>query len=128
MKHSILLAEDSPLIVRIAQLNLRKSFDLDFTVAVNGLEAVEAASKKLFSLILMDIQMPLMNGLEAAREIRRMEVSRGIETYCPIVAITAINISEICCEYGIDACVIKPVNYVEVVNQWLRIPLKEIRM
>jgi CheY-like chemotaxis protein len=43
----------------------------------NGLEAVEAAGLKLFDFIFMDIEMPVMNGLDAVREIRRKEVSEG---------------------------------------------------
>jgi signal transduction histidine kinase/CheY-like chemotaxis protein len=80
------------------------------TVVNNGREAIEAHSHGSFDVILMDIQMPDMDGYSAAAEIRFLEGSSGRRT--PIIGVTAYPLSEArerCLEAGMDACVSKPI-------------------
>ncbi len=83
---NILLAEDNKVNLFITEAMLRDwGFNVD--IALNGTEAVDLAAKNEYDLILMDIQMPLMNGLEATRTIRQFEDHR--KSGIPIIAITA---------------------------------------
>jgi CheY-like chemotaxis protein/HPt (histidine-containing phosphotransfer) domain-containing protein len=79
------------------------------TMVANGREAVEKAREQRFDLILMDVQMPEMGGLEAAAAIRRDEAAAG--THTPIVALTAHAMAgdrERCLAAGMDAYLAKP--------------------
>ena len=62
------------------------SFDIDMDLARNGAEAVAAASENAYDMILMDVNMPTMNGVEATRRIRRID---GVNAETPIIALTA---------------------------------------
>jgi CheY-like chemotaxis protein/HPt (histidine-containing phosphotransfer) domain-containing protein len=79
------------------------------TLAENGEEAVNRSAEQVFDLILMDMQMPVMNGLEATECIRQREA--GTEIHLPIIAMTANAMQgdkEICLEAGMDGYVSKP--------------------
>ena len=81
------------------------------SVAANGKKAVEAFSRDPFDLIVMDVQMPELNGLEATRTIRRMEQTTGGHIF--IVAMTAHALKgdrEQCLAAGMDGYVSKPIN------------------
>lgn len=86
--------------------------DLDFqlTFAVNGKEAVEYFQKESFSLILMDLQMPIMNGYDATREIRRLEKINN-KGKTPIIAVTAYTTKtelDMALAAGCDGYITKP--------------------
>jgi|GEM_PF-3211239 len=105
----VLLAEDQVINQKIAARFLEKSGH-SVTIANNGAEALKLYQSAQFDVILMDIQMPLMSGLEAAREIRRREAAGG--GHVPIVALTAHATDgdhEACFQSGMDGYVSKPV-------------------
>jgi CheY-like chemotaxis protein len=67
----VLIAEDAPELQALEQLMLER-MGLTVTVVSNGLQAIEAAQNYHFDLILMDMRMPAMGGIEATRELRRL--------------------------------------------------------
>jgi PAS domain S-box-containing protein len=73
---AVLIAEDNPANREVFNLMLQR-LGCRTETASNGLEAVEAADRKSFDFIFMDIEMPVMNGLDAVREIRRKEIAEG---------------------------------------------------
>ncbi len=105
----VLLAEDSPFNQKLAVALLEKRGHR-VVVAKHGREAVAAVEQDEFDVILMDVQMPEMDGLEATRAIRQSEEST--EKHVPIIAMTAHAMKgdrERCLESGMDAYVAKPV-------------------
>ena len=106
----ILVAEDN----RLNQLVVRKfleKWEVQFEIVDNGSKACDLVKEKDFDIILMDLQMPVMDGYEAARLIRQLpaEKYRNI----PIVALTAsvaIEIQQKIASYGINDYLIKPLN------------------
>ena len=110
----VLLAEDNPVNQKVALCLLVKR---GHTVAVagNGKEALEMLETQKFDLILMDVQMPEMNGFEATAEIRRREMGSG--RHIPIVAMTAhtmVGDKERCLTAGMDHYVSKPLRKEEL--------------
>ncbi|HVN78060.1 MAG TPA: response regulator, partial [Terriglobia bacterium] len=105
----ILLAEDNP-VNKALVVGLLGKRGHTVEVAENGLRALEALSHSDFDLILMDVQMPEMDGYSAAAEIRRQEELTG--THVPIIALTAHALKgdeERCRRAGMDAYVSKPI-------------------
>jgi CheY-like chemotaxis protein/HPt (histidine-containing phosphotransfer) domain-containing protein len=126
----ILIAEDNQVNQRVAFLQLQQiGFSAD--VASNGEEAVEAANKKRYDLILMDCQMPVMDGFEATRQIRTAEVLTGRRV--PIVAMTAHAMEgdrEKCVAEGMDDYISKPVNPTvlsAILEKWLQLQIVKPR-
>ncbi|MBW2000023.1 MAG: PAS domain S-box protein, partial [Deltaproteobacteria bacterium] len=114
MKLKILMAEDNLVNQKLAQKILEKRGH-EVTTATNGREAVEMFEKESFDLILMDVQMPEMDGIEATRAIRERE--RRMESRIPIVAMTAHAMKgdkERCLAAGMDDYVSKPVKAEEL--------------
>jgi len=106
----ILLAEDNLVNQKVAMGMLAK-MGHRITLARNGLEALEQWRQSDFDLILMDVQMPEMNGLQATTQIRQEE---AIGVHVPIVAMTASAMSEDrdrCLAAGMDDFISKPVSY-----------------
>ena len=109
-KMRILLAEDNPVNSKLAIRILEKKGHTVIPVN-NGLEALKALDENEYDLLLMDIQMPGMDGLEAAAAIREKEKQTGGRL--PIVAMTAYAMKkdkELCFQAGMDEYVTKPIN------------------
>ena len=115
-KVRILLAEDQPINRKIV-IGLLKRYDWLIVSAENGEEAVEKYTNEPFDLILMDVQMPKVDGFEATRHIRNMEETIG--THIPIIAMTAHAMKgdrEKCLESGMDYYITKPVDSKELIE------------
>jgi CheY-like chemotaxis protein len=120
----VLVVEDYPNNQRVALAHLKK---LGFAAHVveNGQEAVDAVtrSRNLYQLVLMDWQMPVMDGLEATRQIRQTEAVNG--AHIPIIGMTANAIKgdlERCLAAGMDDYISKPVKREDlqrVLQQWI---------
>lgn len=107
----ILLAEDNE-INRKLVLNLLRKWNHDVTAATDGKEAVSVYTDGAFDLIFMDIQMPVVSGLEAAREIRKVEMESG-RPPVRIIALTAHAMSgdrERCLAAGMNGYLTKPID------------------
>jgi CheY-like chemotaxis protein/HPt (histidine-containing phosphotransfer) domain-containing protein len=105
----LLLVEDNRTNQELA-IRLLQKMGHQVALAVNGREAVEMLEKKSFDLVLMDIQMPVMGGLEATREIREREQQNGV--HVPIIAMTAHAMTGDAERYlasGMDGYVSKPI-------------------
>ncbi len=106
MRKKILIVEDIPGLIHILELEVQR-LGYETILANNGQEAVEMAIAQLPNLIMMDIMMPEMDGLEAARRIRENPHTRAI----PIIAVTALSSrkdKEKCLESGCDDYLSKP--------------------
>ena len=115
----ILLAEDNSFNQMIA-LRLLSKLGYQADCALNGLEVLKAIEQKSYDLILMDIQMPEMDGLEATRQIRQMESTRGVSNLTnqiKIIAMTANVMNEDrenCLKVGMNDFISKPVRIEEI--------------
>ena len=107
-KVKILLAEDNEANQFLIKA-LTKNTDWELTVVDDGQQAVDAFSNDTFDLILMDVQMPVMNGYDATKIIREMEALKDIHT--PIIALTAFAMTsdkDECIKAGMDDYISKP--------------------
>ena len=117
----ILVVEDNPINQYLTKRLLEKQ-GYAVRIAENGLCGVELAQTRKFDLILMDIQMPVMDGYAATREIRRLE---GAGARIPIVALTASTLPEdrrMCLDAGMDDYVSKPISrnlLRQTIQRWL---------
>ena len=113
----VLLVEDTPFNQLLAIELLKKYIvDAETDVAENGLVAVEKIKDKKYDLVLMDVKMPVMNGIDATRKIRSMEGEYFQKL--PIAGLTANAIPQqiaLCLESGMDECITKPINADELV-------------
>lgn len=114
MQPLVLIVEDNPVIRRITELQLGR-FNLRVHAATNGKEAVQLVEHHDYTLILMDISMPVMDGFEATRLIRQSKRNRST----PIVAISASNTRDECLRLGMDDYIQKPADFSSILRKWL---------
>lgn len=110
----VLLAEDNEVNRILIQRILEKDSHR-VTAVNNGRLALEALAREHYEAILMDVQMPELDGFAATREIRRMEAAMGRRT--PVIALTALALkgdAEMCLEAGMDAYLCKPISAEEL--------------
>jgi two-component system, sensor histidine kinase and response regulator len=116
--YRILLVEDNPVNQRVAQRMLQK-LAAEVTIANNGAEALERVAESTYDAVLMDCQMPVMDGFTAARRIRDIERQNGRGKRLPIIALTANVMSEdrdSCLAAGMDAHLGKPIEPAQLVD------------
>ncbi len=126
----VLLAEDNPINQALAVAMLRW-LGLDCQVAPDGAQALEQLRDGAFDIVLMDCQMPVMDGFEATAHIRRLADQRLARL--PIVAVTANTMQgdeQRCLDAGMDAFLAKPYNMsglYAVLARWLATPPPSLR-
>ena len=103
----VLLVEDSPT-QRVVATGLLRKQGLDVTCAKDGKEAVDALEREEFDAVLMDVEMPVMDGLAATAEIRQRETP--LQKHTPIIALTSTTDRERCFDAGMDGFAAKPLN------------------
>lgn len=125
-KLNILLVEDNLLNQRIVTFSLKK-YNHEVTIANHGVEAIERFREKKFDVILMDIMMPVMDGIEATIKIREIENVNNFKVRTPIIALTANtmdNDRDKCISFGMDEFMTKPfdIEKLKVIFDELNIP------
>jgi len=117
---SILLVDDV-MVNRLVAKSMLEELGFDVITAENGQEAVDLACSQTFKLILMDCQMPVMDGFDATRKIREMED----QTHIPIIALTALAMKgddKKCFNAGMDGYITKPYKTEDLIagiQEWL---------
>jgi CheY-like chemotaxis protein len=117
----VLLVEDNPVNRMVAETMLAQ-FGIEVHAAENGLEALELYDQWPYDMILMDLQMPVMDGLEATQLIRKQEQRSGKHT--PIIALTANAMEgdrERCLHSGMDGYLSKPVTLERLGQEMTRV-------
>jgi CheY-like chemotaxis protein len=123
----LILAEDEPINQILAVAALEEG-GYAVTVAENGREVLEFLEKGKFNLILMDIQMPVLDGFETTRAIREHEKTTG--AHIPIIAITAHAMEkdrQRCIEMGMDGYIPKPIN-IETLKEEIQEVLQRVNL
>jgi CheY-like chemotaxis protein/nitrogen-specific signal transduction histidine kinase len=109
----VLLAEDNPLNQEL-MFDLMEAWGCDVDLARNGLEAIEKFSRERYDIVLMDCQMPELDGYQATRRIRELETTREDHEVVPIIALTANAMEgdrERCIDAGMTDFVSKPFDH-----------------
>jgi CheY-like chemotaxis protein len=121
----VLVVEDNRLNQDLVAGHLEESA-YEITLAINGRKGVEMFQRERFDVVLMDWQMPEMDGLEATRRIRDIEQARGGKR-TPIIAVTAHAMSgdrDTCLAAGMDDYLVKPYSHASLLHtldRWTRI-------
>ena len=117
----VLVVEDNPIIQTvIKQFLLRAGASID--IANNGQDALELLKTRQYDAVLMDIQMPVLDGLQACKQIRQQEHFKSL----PIIGLSARvckDTSQQCLAHGMNGCIPKTVDPKELVNQlaqWIK--------
>ncbi len=127
---SVLLAEDNEINQQVA-VELLEEAGLSVTVVPDGVQAVDKAENRFYDVVLMDIQMPEMDGYEATKQIRKAEDAGtlkyvGIQKRLPVIAMTANAMSgdrEKALAAGMDDHIVKPIDPEQLINTllyWLK--------
>jgi signal transduction histidine kinase/DNA-binding NarL/FixJ family response regulator len=127
LRGRVLLVEDNPVNQNVAQAMLQW-LGLECALAVDGAQALDRVRKEAFDLVLMDCQMPVMDGFEATAEIRQLPDDRCARL--PIVALTANTMQgdeQRCLDAGMDAFLAKPYSMDKlhaVLSRWIPVPAR----
>jgi CheY-like chemotaxis protein len=119
----VLLAEDNLVNQKLA-LRLLGQMGYAADVALNGAQAVESVSRQTYDVVLMDVQMPEMDGLEATRQI----ISKWNNDRPRIIGLTANAMQgdrEMCLAAGMDDYIAKPIRVEELINALLKTPRRQ---
>lgn len=122
----VLLVEDNPVNREVA-LNMLQVLRCHAEIAVNGQEAVRKIQQEKFDVVLMDCEMPVMDGYAATRAVRAWEAQAGSGQHVPILALTAHALAEDrrrCLEVGMDDYLTKPFSMEKLrerLVQWVRV-------
>jgi signal transduction histidine kinase/DNA-binding response OmpR family regulator len=128
----ILLVEDNGVNREVAR-GMLENLGCQVSCAGNGLEALEQLQDSDFDLVLMDCQMPDMDGFTATREIRKREAGSEIPQHIPVIALTANAMSgdrDRCMDVGMDDYLSKPLSLselAEVLSKWLTQETRAVR-
>lgn len=121
----ILLAEDENINASVTRAFLEQ-VGVQVDIVANGREAVEAIKKRRYNAVLMDVQMPVLDGLEATMKIRQVEHSK--KTRCPVIALTAHALGgdrEKCLRAGMDDYLPKPLDKKQLIEMLARYMTKK---
>ena len=113
------LVVDDNLLNRKLACAILKSCDLEYEIAENGKIAFEAFKDGGFCLVLMDIQMPIMNGIESTKMIRKHETENKVSEPVPIIAVTTFSMHNDmtnCFEAGMNDLLAKPYKTINMIN------------
>ena len=115
----ILLAEDNH-VNRLAARRLMEKVGYKVKTVVNGQEAIEILEKEHFNIVFMDIQMPILDGIEASIKIRDPKQSNVLNPEIPIIALTAHsqqNYKDICIKAGMNDYIVKPFKLIDFIEK-----------
>ena len=118
----VLLAEDNG-VNQVVARNMLKALGCECHIVPNGQEALDALAREHFDIVLMDCQMPVMDGYSATRAIREREAGPGAPPRTPVVALTAnalVGDAEQCLAAGMDAHLAKPYTRKQLANTMVR--------
>jgi CheY-like chemotaxis protein len=127
----VLLAEDNQ-VNQVVARNVLKSLGCEFDIVANGQQALEAVQRGGYDIVLMDCQMPVMDGYEATREIRAWEQREARSRRIPIIALTAnalLGDADTCRDAGMDDYLAKPYSRRQlcaVMARWLPANLVQV--
>lgn len=113
-KCKILIADDDEMNIELLT-EIIKTININYEVAHNGVEALDACRKNDYNLILMDCMMPLMDGYSAAREIKKLE-GKDKSVIIALTANAMIGDAQKCLEAGMDDYISKPININNVIS------------
>lgn len=111
----ILVVDDCAVLRRVALLAL-SDFSCKADFASDGKEAINLIKQNQYDLVLMDIEMPVLDGLQATILIRQMEGNAGL---IPVIAVTASAPATVCKRAGMNDYFVKPADYKMILSQWL---------
>jgi len=126
----VLLSEDDPTNQIVAE-GILCEFGIKIDIVADGQQAVEAIQNKTYDLIFMDCQMPVLDGYQATKKIRKLENLKMVK-HLPIVALTANNMQgdkDICLAAGMDDFLAKPIepaDFFRILKKWL--PHKKVKI
>jgi CheY-like chemotaxis protein len=116
-----LVVEDNPVNQLLAE-EMLKRLGFEVTVAIDGVEALEACQRRVPDIVLMDVQMPRMDGFGATRQLRLMQQA-GLLRRFPIIGVTACGASrQECLDAGMDGFIAKPLSLACMEEQLRAVP------